>query len=203
MNTQEKEKTCAELVKTRWQERRADLDAVYGYDTLRPAVFQYLEENGIEDTEKPIKVIRDAYGNGSTGNGIPQYNELTAEEKAAADSIDSIIVDCRRDYGLSVDVVPAGTFDDIDQSFVRYQFSWGGPSDELRLFFDNYSGESVLTHAEYRYMDWGDGASVDVSNDELINIIWDDFSDIMHNEIEESYEIAAENMAEKEEEENE
>jgi hypothetical protein len=55
------------------------------------------------------------------------------------------------EYGLSLDFVEAGTFDGQRRGYVRYQFSWGGPSEELRIYAD---GE-----IEFWFMDWGDGAS--------------------------------------------
>jgi hypothetical protein len=61
------------------------------------------------------------------------------------------------EYGLSIDKVEAGTFKRQREDYVRYQFSWGGPSDELR-FYKN--GE-----IEYWFLDWFDGASLDVSQD--------------------------------------
>src|SRR3990167_8970537 len=55
------------------------------------------------------------------------------------------------DYGLSIDLVEAGTFKDQRADYIRYQFSWGGPSDELRIY---KNGE-----VEYWFLDWFDGAS--------------------------------------------
>ena len=57
-------------------------------------------------------------------------------------------------YGLCIDKVEAGTFEKQREDYIRYQLSWGGPSDEFRLF---KNGEM-----EYWFLDWGDGASVDV-----------------------------------------
>lgn len=61
------------------------------------------------------------------------------------------------DYGLSIDRVEAGTFDDQRAPFTRWLFSWGGPQEELR-FFDN--GD-----IEFWFLDWFDGACVDVTHD--------------------------------------
>lgn len=63
------------------------------------------------------------------------------------------------EYGLSFDYVEPGTFDEQPAGYYRYQFSWGGPSDELRAFGDG--------RIEYWFLDWGDGASLDVSHDEV------------------------------------
>jgi hypothetical protein len=39
-------------------------------------------------------------------------------------------------YGLSLDFVEPFTFDDQEEGYLRYQLSWGGPSDELRFYDD-------------------------------------------------------------------
>jgi len=46
--------------------------------------------------------------------------------------------------------------DDEREPFYRYQLSWGGPSDEVRFFRDRI---------EYWYLDWYDGAKVDVTHE--------------------------------------
>ena len=61
------------------------------------------------------------------------------------------------EYGLAFDYVPAHTFTDQKSGYLRYQFSWGGPSDELRIY---RSGK-----IEYWFMDWYDGAKKIVTND--------------------------------------
>ena len=60
-------------------------------------------------------------------------------------------------YGLSIDKVDAGTFEGQRENYIRYQFSWGGPSDELRIFENG--------DIEYWFLDWSDGACVDVTED--------------------------------------
>ena len=70
------------------------------------------------------------------------------------------------EYGLCIDKVEAGTFKGQREDYARYQLSWGGPSEEFRLY---KNGE-----IEFWYLDWFDGAKVEVSgNDAFIikNII--------------------------------
>ena len=67
------------------------------------------------------------------------------------------------EYGLSLDLVEAGTFTDQREDYVRYQFSWGGPSDELRFYKNG--------DMEYWFLDWFDGACIDVTNDNTANEI--------------------------------
>ena len=61
---------------------------------------------------------------------------------------------------LGFDYVPPHTWDDQPEGYWRWQFSWGGPGDELR----GYVNENKELHRlEYWFLDWFDGASVQVS----------------------------------------
>ena len=58
---------------------------------------------------------------------------------------------------LSFDYVPPNTFDKQPEGYWRWQFSWGGPSDELR----GYVNENKELHRlEYWFLDWFDGAKL-------------------------------------------
>ena len=59
------------------------------------------------------------------------------------------------EYGLSFDYVEPNTFEDQPEGYLRYQLSWGGPSDEFR-FYVNLDGS--LHRIEYWFLDWFDGA---------------------------------------------
>lgn len=61
-------------------------------------------------------------------------------------------------YGLSIDLVEAKTFKNQKRQYIRYQFSWGGPSDELRIYKNG--------DIEYWFLDWFDGACIDVTDDD-------------------------------------
>lgn len=63
---------------------------------------------------------------------------------------------CFTEYGLSFDFVAAGTFDDQEEAYFRYQLSWGGPSDEFRFFVNP---DLSCHRIEYWFLDWFDGAS--------------------------------------------
>lgn len=58
------------------------------------------------------------------------------------------------EYGLSIDIVEAGTFKN-KRPYARYQLSWGGPSEEFRI------GEDGTV--KFWYLDWFDGASIEVT----------------------------------------
>ncbi len=60
------------------------------------------------------------------------------------------------DYGLSFDYVEANTFNDQPLGYYRYQLSWGGPSDEFRLY--PWDHERIT----YVFMDWFDGEERDI-----------------------------------------
>ena len=65
------------------------------------------------------------------------------------------------EYGLSIDKVEAGTFKNQREDYLRYQLSYGGPSEEFRIYKNG--------DVEFWYLDWFDGAKVDVAgNDAFI-----------------------------------
>jgi len=65
--------------------------------------------------------------------------------------------------GLCFDRVEAGTFKAQRAGYWRWQLSWGGPSQEFRLF-DN--GD-----LEFWHLDWFDGACVQVKDEIFENIM--------------------------------
>ena len=71
---------------------------------------------------------------------------------------------------LSWDYIEPNTFDDQIFGYYRLQLSWGGPSDEYRIFVDETLREENVLNInciEYWYMDWFDGASLDVPKDSI------------------------------------
>ena len=58
---------------------------------------------------------------------------------------------------LCFDYVAPHTFTDQAEGYWRWQFSWGGPSDELRGYVNEHK---ELHRLEYWYMDWFDVAPV-------------------------------------------
>jgi len=63
---------------------------------------------------------------------------------------------------LGFDYVEPHTFNDQPEGYWRWQFSWGGPSDELRAYVNEHY---EIHRLEYWYLDWGDGASLLVNQD--------------------------------------
>ena len=60
---------------------------------------------------------------------------------------------------LGFDYVAPHTFNDQAEGFWRWQFSWGGPSDELRAFVNE---NKEIHRLEYWFMDWMDGAKLEL-----------------------------------------
>ena len=73
-----------------------------------------------------------------------------------------------------LEYIPADTWDGQDDGYIRWQLSWGGPSDEFRFFIDEHGG---ITNIEYHFMDWFDGAVINVNmtgyHAELLDQVFD------------------------------
>ncbi len=63
---------------------------------------------------------------------------------------------------LSFDYVEPHTFTDQVEGYWRWQFSWGGPGDELRAYVNEHD---EIHRLQYWYLDWFDGAHVLVHQD--------------------------------------
>ena len=61
-------------------------------------------------------------------------------------------------YGLCIDYVPANTFKEQPTGYWKYQISWGGPSEEFRMYASN--------RMEFWFLDWFDGAFIDVKDND-------------------------------------
>ena len=77
------------------------------------------------------------------------------------------------EYGLSMDYVEPGTFNDQREGYFRWQLSWGGPSDEFRLY-DN-------DDLEYWFLDWGDGDCIELDGEDynLISGYLEEYRDMI------------------------
>ena len=61
--------------------------------------------------------------------------------------------------GRAFDYVEPHTFTDQLEGYWRWQFSWGGPSDELRAYVNEHK---EIHRLEYWFMDWMDGATLEL-----------------------------------------
>ena len=64
--------------------------------------------------------------------------------------------------GLCFDYVDPHTFHDQLEGYWRWQFSWGGPSDELRGYVNEHK---EIHRLEYWFLDWMDGAKLELQQD--------------------------------------
>ena len=76
--------------------------------------------------------------------------------------------------GLSFDWVKPKTWPDQLEGYWRWQLSWGGPSDEFRIFVNP---DQSVHRIEYWYLDWFDGASVTL-DPKLHHDAWERLSEV-------------------------
>ena len=90
---------------------------------------------------------------------------MTDREKRCKELVSPMWKDRQQDLqqedfeGLAFDYVEPNTFEGQAEGYWRWQFSWGGPSDELRGYVNR---DDSIHRLEYWYMDWFDGAKVNV-----------------------------------------
>ena len=66
--------------------------------------------------------------------------------------------------GIGFDYVEPHTFDSQLEGYWRWLCSWGGPSDVLRSYVNR---DDSIHRVEYWFMDWMDGAKLEVQQDQL------------------------------------
>lgn len=89
------------------------------------------------------------------------------------------------EYGLGIWYTPVGTYPKQKEGWWTYQFSTGGPGDELR-FFGAWPPGRGKSHKERRpervefwFLDWFDGAKLDVTDDEVARQVWDYIEEVL------------------------
>lgn len=76
-------------------------------------------------------------------------------------------------YPLWFDYVEPNTFDDQLIGYLRYQISWGGPAEEIRIYVvKDRKGVYRSTCSEFWFHDWYDGAYVYLDADETKLVKW-------------------------------
>ena len=127
------------------------------------------EYQSIEDDFIQASEFFDKYEEATEGEQIALkvfYKDLSEYE----DFFDYV-----NNYGLCFDYVEKGTFTDQDRGYFRYQLSWGGPSDEFRIYVDY---DKQITHIDYWFLDWGDGASVRIPEDSIAYEVCEQFTEL-------------------------
>ena len=110
-----------------------------------------------------------------------KYEDATEGEKIALEVFNEDVsgyedfFDYINNYGLAFDYVERGTFTDQDKGYFRYQLSWGGGQDEFRIYVDY---DKQITHIEYWYLDWGDGASIRIDENSKSYEVCEQFTEL-------------------------
>ena len=85
------------------------------------------------------------------------------------------------EYGLDFSYVEPDTFTDQREGYLRYQLSWGGPSDEFRYYVN---ADGSVHRVEYWFLDWFDGAHIKLTGDNenlMLNVFeWLTGGDVSH-----------------------
>lgn len=76
------------------------------------------------------------------------------------------------DYGLSLDYQEK---EGRKRGYFRFQLSWGGPSEEIRFYFDGDGSRGQADKIEFVFMDWGTGIGFDVTGEDWAQWLWDWF----------------------------
>ena len=100
---------------------------------------------------------------------MKQYMEDPNDEDIVFEGSDSLEMSPLTEYGLSFDYCGPDEEEeeagDWSGEYFRFQISWGGPSSEIRF----YSNGRI----EYVFMDWFDGATRDITNEEWASWLGD------------------------------
>ena len=135
MNNTQKQLTCKELVNEKFNQVEQD------YKDADQYFNDY--DNATEGEQIAMKVI-----DKHKGDYFREYEDL---------------FDYVNQTALSWDYVEAE--DEKNPAYYRLQLSWGGPSDEFRIYTIGDTLE--IDVIDYHYMDWFDGASIPVFEDSL------------------------------------
>ena len=134
----------------------------------------YKVQENFNDREKDFVQAKEFYN---------KYEDATEGEKIALEVFNEDahldgyedFYDYINNYGLAFDYVEKGTFTDQERGYFRYQLSWGGPSDEFRIYVDY---DKQITHIDYWFLDWGDGASVRIPEDSIAYEVCEQFTEL-------------------------
>ena len=140
-------------------------------ETQQRSCADKVQEN-FKDREKDFVQAKEFYD---------KYEAATEGEQIALEAFNEDVggydtfFDYINNYGLGFDYVEKGTFTDQKRGYFRYQLSWGGPSDEFRIYVDY---DEQITHIDYWFLDWGDGASVRIPEDSISYEVCEQFTEL-------------------------
>ena len=155
-----REPTCAELVQEKCGGELNNIRLM-----LDPTLSDYvLVDEGTLDTVIRVGDEMFRYSFESFDDETPVINQV---DEMFGDEIRDTMRERFWEYGLDFSYVQPDTFNDQPEGYARYQISWGGPSSEIRFYCENRRPYRV----EYWYMDWGDGAFVDISKHPVTELL--------------------------------
>ena len=140
-------------------------------ETQQRSCADKVQEN-FNDREKDFVQAKEFYD---------KYEDATEGEQIALEAFNEDVsgyedfFDYINNYGLCFDYVERGTFTDQERGYFRFQLSWGGPSDEFRIYVDY---DKQITHIDYWFLDWGDGASVRIPEDSIAYEVCEQFTEL-------------------------
>ena len=167
----EQNKTCEERIDQELASRLYDLENLYlpDEDKIR------LIDDGTLDTV--LALGDDIEIRYSQDERAGYCDEETGEFDAdcfISDHADELLeqaYEARNEYGLDVSAVEN---DETGEVYICYLLSYGGPGDEFRFYV---SATGRCYRIEYRFVDWFDGASRDVTNNDVLQAIWEQFQE--------------------------
>ena len=98
---------------------------------------------------------------------VEHYNDRLQQVRATIADVDKAEEDGNGITWLDFSYVEAHTFNGQERGYYRWQLSWGGPSDEYRIWMN----KDGIEHITYHFMDWYDGAEIEVYDNEIQEFI--------------------------------
>ena len=144
-------------------------------ETVKQLSCADLVDQQYQDQENDLKEIKDYFDDFETLSEGEQIAKRKASEMCGYDyHYQDGFYDYLNDgYFLSWDFVEPFTFgDDQKAGYWRLQISYGGPSSEFRIYADS---EKEIGKIEYWYLNWFDGAFVEVPHDSVSFYVCDMF----------------------------
>jgi hypothetical protein len=138
-----------------------------------------LVEEHLESRLEDLRILWAGYNN----ENCPKCDGTGEINNSLSDEEDSVITSCElcdgsgkldeenipgygnlNEYGLAFDYC---TPEKENEGYFRYQISWGGPSEEFRIYADKGKYGWQVRKIDFWYLDWFDGAKKNLYGDDL------------------------------------
>ena len=160
-NKPERQPTCADRVQASCDSTLHDIRLM-----LDPKLSDYvLIDDGTLDT---VISVGDEWHRFDSDNFDDETPKTDQAHEQFGDDISDTMRDRFNEYALDFSYVASNTFSDQPMGYARYQISLGGPSTEIRFYCD---AERKPFRVEYWYLDWFDGASVDITDHPVTELL--------------------------------